>query len=188
MKNILYFQKIIQTCHLLCDDQDATIAPARHRKQRVSLNWAQFMLQWFITCPEFAEFTEFTINLGKTPIFTLFTDMDLIYKKPRFELEEKLIDSIIRLTYLTCFVCKRVKLGSLESVIHFHSEYVHFLLVRFRFYVVVCLWSCHSLSQFSVPLTLLQTRILPCTLFAWVVQTMHRQMSNCPKQFKLLNT
>ena len=61
--------------------------------------------------------------------------MDLIYKKPRFKLEEKLIDSIIRLMYVTCFVCKRAKLGSLESVIHFHSEYVHFLLVRFRFYV-----------------------------------------------------
>ena len=43
-----------------------------------SLNWAQFMLHWFITFPEFAEFTEFPINSEKTPMFTLYTDMELI--------------------------------------------------------------------------------------------------------------
>ena len=40
-------------------DQDATTAPARHMWEIGSLNWAQFMIQWFISFPEFAEFTEF---------------------------------------------------------------------------------------------------------------------------------
>ena len=40
-------------------DQDATTAPARHMWKTVSLNWAQFMLQWFIKFPEFTEITEF---------------------------------------------------------------------------------------------------------------------------------
>ena len=34
-------------------DQDAYTVP------KISLNWTQFMLQWFIRFPEFAEFTEF---------------------------------------------------------------------------------------------------------------------------------
>ena len=33
-----------------------------------SLNWAQFMLQWFIRFPEFVEFGEFLFHLGKTPL------------------------------------------------------------------------------------------------------------------------
>ena len=36
--------------------QDATTVPARHRKQIGSLNLAQFILQWFIKCPEVNEF------------------------------------------------------------------------------------------------------------------------------------
>ena len=39
-------------------DQNATTAPARHAWKTGSLNWGQFMLQWFIRFPEFAEFTE----------------------------------------------------------------------------------------------------------------------------------
>ena len=46
----------------------ANTATARHRWQRGSLNWTQFMLQWFIRFPEFAGFTEFLIHLGKTLI------------------------------------------------------------------------------------------------------------------------
>ena len=52
-------------------DQDATTVPAINTWEIGSLNWLQFMLQWFITFPEFAEFTEFLLNLGKTPINTL---------------------------------------------------------------------------------------------------------------------
>ena len=40
-------------------DQDATTAPARHVWETGSLNWAQFMLQWFIWFSEFTEITEF---------------------------------------------------------------------------------------------------------------------------------
>ena len=39
-------------------DQHATTAPARHSWEIVSLNWAQFMLQWFISFFEFTEFSE----------------------------------------------------------------------------------------------------------------------------------
>ena len=41
-------------------DQDASTVPARHMSEVESLNWAQFMLPWFIRFPEFAEFTEFS--------------------------------------------------------------------------------------------------------------------------------
>ena len=37
-------------------DQDVTTAPVRHMWETGSLNWAQFMLQWFIRFPEFTEF------------------------------------------------------------------------------------------------------------------------------------
>ena len=40
-------------------DQNATTAPARHMWDTGSLNWAQFMLQWFIRFNKFAECTEF---------------------------------------------------------------------------------------------------------------------------------
>ena len=40
-------------------DKDATAAQARHTRETQSFNWAQFMLQCFITFPEFAEVTEF---------------------------------------------------------------------------------------------------------------------------------
>ena len=33
-----------------------------------SLNWIPFMLQWFISFPEFDEFSESSAHLGKTPI------------------------------------------------------------------------------------------------------------------------
>ena len=49
-------------------DQDATIASATHMWETGSLNWPQFMFQWFIRFPEFVEFTEFPFHLGKTPI------------------------------------------------------------------------------------------------------------------------
>ena len=55
-------------------DQDATTAQARHMWETGSLNWAQFMLQWFLRFPEFAEFSECLFHLGKTQMsFTIFT-------------------------------------------------------------------------------------------------------------------
>ena len=45
-------------------DQDATIEPARHMWETVSLNWLQFMFKWFIRFPKF---TELLFDLEKTP-------------------------------------------------------------------------------------------------------------------------
>ena len=39
-------------------DQDATAVPARHKWKTRSLNWVQFMLQWFTRFPEIFEFNE----------------------------------------------------------------------------------------------------------------------------------
>ena len=47
-------------------NQDVTTVPARHMCETGSLKWLQWMLQWFIIIPEFAEFTEFPSCLGKT--------------------------------------------------------------------------------------------------------------------------
>ena len=59
--------KRARTCHLLCKRPGwYHRMPARHMWERGSLNWVQFMLQWFIRFPEFAEFTKFN------EIFALF--------------------------------------------------------------------------------------------------------------------
>ena len=50
-------------------DQDVTTAPARQMWETISLNWAQFILQWFITFPEFSEFL---FHLGKNSQYFLF--------------------------------------------------------------------------------------------------------------------
>ena len=50
-------------------DQNATTAPTRHLWETESLNWLQFMLQWFIRIDEFAEFR---LHLGKTPLYIKF--------------------------------------------------------------------------------------------------------------------
>ena len=50
-------------------DQDATTTPARHIQETGSLNWSQYMLQWFIRFPEFAEFS---FHSGKTPMRRLY--------------------------------------------------------------------------------------------------------------------
>ena len=52
-------------------DHNASIAPARHMWETEILNWAQFIHQWFIRYPEFAEITKFnksSASFGKTPI------------------------------------------------------------------------------------------------------------------------
>ena len=48
-------------------DQDVIIAAAGNGWEIGSLNWLQFILQWFIRFHEFAEFTEFLLHLGKSP-------------------------------------------------------------------------------------------------------------------------
>ena len=70
-KNICHYSKRAQICDPVTScvrDQDATTAPARHMWHTGSLNWAQFMFQWFISFPEFAEFSEFLFYPGKTPL------------------------------------------------------------------------------------------------------------------------
>ena len=56
-------------------DQDATTTPARHMWETASidLNWLKFMIQWFISGHEFAEFSEFLFHIGKTPMAYQFT-------------------------------------------------------------------------------------------------------------------
>ena len=61
--------KLLEPATSCVSYQDATTAPARHMWETGSLNWSQFMLQWFIWFPEF---TEFLFYLGKTNwIFSL---------------------------------------------------------------------------------------------------------------------
>ena len=70
-KNICHYSKKARTCHPATSsvgDQDATKVPARHMWETGSLNRAQFMLQWFISFPEVAEFSEFLFYLGKIPL------------------------------------------------------------------------------------------------------------------------
>ena len=64
-KNVCHYSKRAQTCHTATScvrDHSATTVPVRHMWEAGSLNYAQFMLQWF------AEFSEFLFHLGKTPI------------------------------------------------------------------------------------------------------------------------
>ena len=49
-------------------NQDATTAPAIHMWKTGFSNWSQFMLQWFVRFPEFAEFSESSAHLGQTPL------------------------------------------------------------------------------------------------------------------------
>ena len=62
-------------------NQYATTAPARHMWEKGSLNWAQFMLQWFI---RLLNSMKVPLHLGKTPLshyynwildFVLFTNI-----------------------------------------------------------------------------------------------------------------
>ena len=60
-----------QTCHTATScvrDWHTTTVPARHMWDFGSLNWAQFVLQWFISFSEFTEFSESSTYLGKTPM------------------------------------------------------------------------------------------------------------------------
>ena len=64
-KNICHYSKSAQTCKpatFCVRDQDSTTVPARFMWETGSLNWAQFIFQWFI---RFSEFAEFLFHLGK---------------------------------------------------------------------------------------------------------------------------
>ena len=68
-KNICHYSKRARTCHPATScvrNQDATTMPVKHMWETESLNWLQFMLQWFLRVPEFAEFAEFLFHIGKT--------------------------------------------------------------------------------------------------------------------------
>ena len=53
-----------RTCHLLCKRPKCYHSTSRHMWETGSLNWAQFMLKWFIRFPEFAVFTEYNESSG----------------------------------------------------------------------------------------------------------------------------
>ena len=70
-KNIWHYSKRSRTCHpaISCvRDQDVTTVPARHMWGTGSLSWSQFMLQWFISFNEFAEFNESSALFRKNSI------------------------------------------------------------------------------------------------------------------------
>ena len=64
-KNVCHYSKRAWTCHLLCKTSGCSHRPARHRWETESLNSAQFILQWLIRFPEFADVSEFLLHLGK---------------------------------------------------------------------------------------------------------------------------
>ena len=61
-KIVVIIVKGLEAATSCVKDQDATTAPARHMWETGSLNWAWFMLLWFIRFPEFAE-----INVSSVP-------------------------------------------------------------------------------------------------------------------------
>ena len=63
LRDISVFHKCFHWIQWNVRDPGASTVPTRHMWETWSLNWAQFMLQWFIGFPEFAESTE-----GKTPM------------------------------------------------------------------------------------------------------------------------
>ena len=67
-------KKIIQTCHLLYKRPRCYRSTSKIQVERGSLNWAQFMLQWFIRFPEFSEFTGFLIPFKEN------SDMNSIFR------------------------------------------------------------------------------------------------------------
>ena len=67
----IYNIKRTRTCHPATScvrDQHATTAPPRHMWEIGSLNWAQFMLQWFFSFSEFTEFSERSAPFRKNSI------------------------------------------------------------------------------------------------------------------------
>ena len=68
-KNICHYSKGFKPANSCVRHQDATTAPLRHMWETRSLHFPQFMLQWFIRSPEYAEFIEFLFHLGKTPFY-----------------------------------------------------------------------------------------------------------------------
>ena len=83
--------KKLKTATSCVRDQDATTAPARHMWDTRSLNWTQFMLQWFIRFPGFAEFNESStpfrknsIELGvvKNQICRMLSWVSIVHKSP----------------------------------------------------------------------------------------------------------
>ena len=69
-KNICHYSKRAQTCYpaTSCVRVQDDTQCQQDTCETGSLNWTQFMLQWFITFPEFAKFSEFLFHLGKTPL------------------------------------------------------------------------------------------------------------------------
>ena len=85
----IYDTKRTRTCHPATScarDKHATTAPARHMWEIGSLNWAQSMLQWFISFFEFTEFSKSSAPFRKNsngPVTAhSVTDIDLVQNRP----------------------------------------------------------------------------------------------------------
>ena len=83
-KNILN-KKIIRTWSTTWEKKRAgfTTETERHLYQRGSSNWPQFMLQWLMRFPEFAQFTEFEFQSGKLH-YTFHNQSWEVYKNSAF--------------------------------------------------------------------------------------------------------
>ena len=74
---ILYFKNIVPTCHLLCKRPRCYQSASKTQVAQRIFKLNPFMLQWFTGFPEFAEFTEFLIHLGKSRLSLLHVILSL---------------------------------------------------------------------------------------------------------------
>ena len=108
-------------------DQDATTVPTRHTWEAGSLNWAQFMLQWFTKFPDLAEITEF--NESSTP-----------FRKNSIVLTSMAVELNHGGTQCSIFTC---------SVLHFQfvqgrrgSYWTFYNHLKLKFKVLICQILC----------------------------------------------
>ena len=67
-KNICHYSKRARTCHLLCQRPGCYHSASKTYVDTGSLNWAQFMLQWFSDSPNSLNSEKVLLYLGKTPL------------------------------------------------------------------------------------------------------------------------
>ena len=86
-----HYSKRARICHPTTScvrDQDATTAPTRHMWETRSLNWAQFMLHWFIRFPRILWIqwipVPFRENSIRASLFCMLLDVFQMYILPWF--------------------------------------------------------------------------------------------------------
>ena len=133
----IYDIKRTRTCHSATScvrDKHATTVPARHMWDIGSLNWAQCMLQWFISFSEFTEFSEssgpFRKNSNRSFIGKLSTYAQRLTRTS--DCDSKILPSWIFFTK-THFVLQKTKRHRLNNIkattiwsqVAFYIDYVY---------------------------------------------------------------